>query len=241
MATKSFASKLALAAATGPAVVAAGTADAALVTVSTPLSISFTDLPEPILANRPELEAVLWDVDGDGYTDFVLQAQRSDFFSSSGIVWGVNNKNDVSKYRYFLNSGGFWSRSTLNGIGFFRQPLGWNPAIPASVTPVTGPYSLGQGVTLSRSFQMTSYVPRYATYYSFSTIGLGAGFSEGDNNIAFAFKSGGNTHYGWAIVNLTDAPDFRPTIKQWTYETEPDTPVHVGSVPVPAMLAPSLA
>lgn len=241
MAMKSFVGRFALAAAAGPAAVAVGAADAALVTVSTPLSISFTDLPEPTLYNRPELDSVPWDVDGDGYTDFVLQARRSMFFSTSGIVWGTNNSNNISKYRYFLSCRGYWSRSALNGIGFFRQPVGFNPVIPRSATPVTGPYSLAQRATLSRSFRMTSINVPYSSYYNFSDTGISSGFSEGDNNIAFAFQSGGNTHYGWAVVNLTDAPDFRPTIKQWTYETEPDTPVHVGEVPVPAMLAPSLA
>lgn len=241
MTRQSFSGKLALAAAAGPAALAGTAAHAALVTVATPLSISFTDLPAPAQLNRPELDSVSWDVDGDGNADFVLQAERSIFQSPSGIIWGTSNGNRISKYRHFLNSGGFLSRSTLNGIGFFRQPAGISPAIPFSATPTTGPYSLVQGVYLSRSFRLTSINIPYTSYNYYSEIGIGNGFSAGDNNIAFAFQTGGNTHYGWAIVNLTDGPDFRPTIEQWTYETDPDTPVHVGSVPVPAMLAPSLA
>lgn len=241
MAMKGFSGKLALAAATGPAAFAAGTSNAALVTVSTPLSISFTDLPEPTLYNRPELDSVPWDVDGDGNTDFVLQARRSMFFSGSGLVQGNFNSNQISKRRWFLNPGGYLSASTLNGLGILFPSSSGGAPFSGSATPSIGANPLYSGVLFSYSRQQTSINPPNSNYSYLSGAGLAFGYSAGDNNIAFAFGSGGNTHYGWAIVNLTDAPGFRPTIKQWTYETEPDTPVHVGAVPVPAMLAPSLA
>jgi hypothetical protein len=52
----------------------------------------------------------------------------------------------------------------------------------------------------------------------------------------FRFTSGGATHYGWGVKNLSIGPGYASaSFGPWAYESEPDTPITVGVVPEPAM------
>ena len=66
-----------------------------------------------------------------------------------------------------------------------------------------------------------------------------AQFSPGDNLFGFRFLSGGNLLYGFATINF-DTANGIVSISDWTYETTPDTALHVGTsaaVPEPSSLS----
>lgn len=52
----------------------------------------------------------------------------------------------------------------------------------------------------------------------------------------FRFTSGGATHYGWGYVDLMiGAGPSSASFGPWAYESEPDIPIIVGTLPEPAM------
>jgi hypothetical protein len=63
--------------------------------------------------------------------------------------------------------------------------------------------------------------------YGYRGIGLGP------HKIGFRFDVDGQDHYGWANILLQGARHKRLEVTQWSYETDPDTPIHISAVPAP--------
>jgi hypothetical protein len=63
---------------------------------------------------------------------------------------------------------------------------------------------------------------------------------RGANTIGFSFDANGETHYGWANLHIGNGPDPVVRITNWSYEDEPDTPIHGSSVPAPPAAVPAL-
>jgi hypothetical protein len=85
--------------------------------------------------------------------------------------------------------------------------------------------------------------------YSFSprfgTAGWGGPLNtarEGYFGVRFQMTDG--QHYGWVRARMpateTNTFEFTPIIMDWAYETQPDTPIKAGAVPVAAVAAPKI-
>jgi MYXO-CTERM domain-containing protein len=81
----------------------------------------------------------------------------------------------------------------------------------------------------------------YATGNGVSDGHLGSGPDQfpngGTGYLGFAWTSEGLTRYGWMELMLTNNQDdgaaFDPTVVQWAYESQPGTPIQVGTIPEP--------
>lgn len=156
-----------------------------------------------------------WDVDGDGQVDFTIVRE------DSAGQWGLH-----------LTSAG------QNGLGF----VGADSAEPGIIGLSSG---FRVGPTLAShtwgAANVGSRLLAAKTVSTFSPGEFGSGWvvqREGDTKVGFSFISSGNILYGWAVFDIqldTDQADF--SIKQWTYETEPDTAVSVGTTATPVPLA----
>lgn len=114
-----------------------------------------------------------WDVDGDGYVDFLLANSQQIFYP-----YGFRN---------------FASLTEVNG-GRFVRAGNIQSLLKLSASDTVGPVMAGRTFNLSaRDLTVTdnSAIPGYAA-------GIG-GWSMGDTGfLGFKFTSGSNTYYGWA-------------------------------------------
>ena len=49
----------------------------------------------------------------------------------------------------------------------------------------------------------------------------------------FGFDVNGQQHVGWARIRFDYAPKAQLVIERWAYESEPNTAIHVDSIPAP--------
>ena len=52
--------------------------------------------------------------------------------------------------------------------------------------------------------------------------------------VQFAFEPGGELHYGWIGVDITNAQDLTGVVTGFGYESLADTPIEAGAVPEPS-------
>ena len=183
--------------------------------IATPTSIHAKvtpakNLPSPVISDGGLTTTFDWDVDGDTQPDFSLELSSS-----------------FGPPRILLNSSG------LNGGGMVRtgsNTLSVNNLFSklATGTFVIGPtlatgYNWGPGNT-SRTIVSNSSAP--GSYFN------GGDFGSDENYIGFQFESNGNTHYGWAQLELASAQ-----IVAGAYQSTPDTGIVLGAVPEPSSLA----
>lgn len=68
------------------------------------------------------------------------------------------------------------------------------------------------------------------TPITFTTPVQGGNFvDKTDQYVAVQFTAGGNVHYGWIRVDVSGYNSI--TIKDWAYESTPNTPITVGQIP----------
>ena len=142
--------------------------------------------------------------------------------------WDVDGVNCTDFALSAFQSYGYFQSRGLNGRGVindrntltdnaYNLPLGFN------VGPtLSGDYFWGPG-------------QERRTMTSLGGVGLGfdGGIWNSDQNyVGFRFDSGGNTHYGWAQLNLASQQ-----IVAAAYNDTPDAPIMVGQVPEPSNLA----
>lgn len=219
-------------------------ADAALSHVTgSPVSVSFLDVP----TSTGGAVNVPWDVDGQDGADFSLVGALLYGFESS-TASGAK-----SEFRFgynFIYAGTFNTGGPglpLNGaaIGVANDVVGGGAPflapLPNSfvVGPTVGPYSwiggIAHGAAVARYFSTGGSLTNQSTssYYP--------GAASGTFNIGFLFNSSAGLHAGWANVTVDNGPDWQLTINEWVYESDPETPVHVPDVPVPATIVPAIA
>lgn len=238
----SFTQRVSMAAGAASAVVAPVAADAALVTVQgSPVSVRAQDYTSTGPGN-----AATWDVDGLNGPDFALN-----FFNTRSQTAGIYSTFRYGQYRNLLSN--FLPGGTqLNGMGFvgstsFARPLASSARVGATLSAyLPANYAALFGTEVQ--FSQRLYIPPNTQPDITSTAaspGAGFGGATGPVNVGFSFLSGGNTHYGWAQIDLGAGVDNRLTVVEWTYENSPDTPVHVGTraaqVPEPASTLPAIA
>ncbi len=238
----SFTQRVSMAAGAASVIVAPAAADAALVTVQgSPVSVRAQDFTMIGIGN-----AATWDVDGVNGPDFALN-----FSNTRTQTAGVYSTFRYGQFRNILSN--FLPGGTrLNGMGFvgstsFARPLASSARVGATLSaylPASNARLFATEVLVSERL----YVPPNTQPDITSTIvdpGMGFGGATGPVNVGFSFLSGGNTHYGWAQLDLGVTIDNRLTVVEWTYENSSDTPVHVGTraaqVPEPASTLPAIA
>ena len=182
-----------------------------------------------------------WDVDGVNGVDFQMWVRSSAFFNST--YYSSNSFRYSYNFYAILN---FASRS-YNGAQLNGRGLVGPGGIRASalfnsfnVGPtLSGGYQWGVDDVQYRSMARvdSAYYRNQSTSTFFFNSGVGqdfVNFQQGPNFMGFRFDSAGNTHYGWAEVEFAGVD---VTITRWAYESTPDTPIHVGSIPSPGALA----
>lgn len=224
MSAKSFSAKLAASASAGLYALTPSGGTAAPVTVDDrPISISFDDLPGGSGGAQ-----VPWDIDGDGESDTNLVIARNTYSNSTANGGRFSRRYGFLGLAYdFGASGAVFARSYARGglVAFIQSEY---------VTPyaVNAPYRgflTGNGIDTARRYTQTSNGSILSSSYGRS-VDLGFGASA----IGFGLDIGGAQHIGWAVLRLEDGPDYRLTVTEWTYESEPDTAIHVDAVPVPS-------
>lgn len=251
MATMRFQDKVALAAGSAAVAVSPLAAEAALVTVQ--------GAPVSLALGAALGATVAWDVDGVGGREFEMFMAGGSFsttFGASGFFSSYRRQMQFASQ----NSGG----APLNGRGLIAPFNTDNvQALPASfnVGPTLAAYTWGAGATGGYRYRAglysnRSYSRTASGAFGFSSSSVTAfsydwnyGFVPGDNFFGFRFDDGvgGGLNYGWAIMNFDLTPGSESmTVVEWTYETQDDTAVHVGTragvaVPEPAAVLPSLA
>lgn len=250
-----FRDKTALALGSAAAVTIAPVAEAALVTVSnSPVSVSFWPTVEvsPLWHNQ-----AVWDVDGVNGPDFALLAQggkggtSQNYTLGGGIALNVHSETNpsFSVVRNRLNGEGLVNSSFgyvgSHGAGTFVSALA-----PLSLSNYVGDSGLQERGLILRGRIAVSETWNYFSTYRLTYRAVLSEFhynfgGPGTFNIGFKFASGSNSHFGWAQMTIGSGPYYTVSIDEWTYETTPGTPVHVGTrmpdVPVPATIVPALA
>ncbi|MCG8428673.1 MAG: hypothetical protein MI754_15065 [Chromatiales bacterium] len=182
---------------------------------------------------------VFWDVDSDGSNDFRLHGFQSTY--TTGTVTSMYGG-------AFLDSGtgfsplrdeqkkpvkAFPAPNPLNGRGMVQA----SPERPGRPQKLSDGFMVGPSLASGYSWGASGLQYRVVVY---STSGSGdvgndmqnGGFVGGGSEyFGFRFESNGQTHYGWAEIdiNASTAP-FGFTITRWAYEDTPDTPIAVGAV-----------
>jgi hypothetical protein len=178
--------------------------------------------PVQLALNAPSGTTVTWDVDGVGGHDF-------EFFNIGGAIY---------RTIFLASRTATPGSAALNGRGFVGPSVNTDNLLPLQRSFNVGPtlasgYAWGLAPYRYRNAMYGSLGnPPYNVGYDFSTAD---GFVPGDNFIGFRFLSGGNLHYGWAIINF-DVNNGLVTISQWAYETDPDTAIHIAdgaAAPIP--------
>lgn len=228
-------------------------ASAALVTVSNaPLSVSLTTSP---LGNGTShwqdcvTEHLPWDVDGAYGPDFAIDMGVCGYHRTKPWDPGGNAFRSIE-----WRGGAIRLVNALNGVGFGNT---YGPAnLTAPNSEVFDPrycytpqacYTRLWKLAIANSGSVYRYYGSGRTRQDIYT-NLGYfGNSSGERNLLFTFNANGNMHFGWAVLSLEAFPIWSATIKEWTYETEPETPIHVGSratdvepVPLPPAIVPAL-
>ena len=246
--THKYASKAAIALSTASLTVGLTAAEAALVTIQNmPLAVSFWPAVEvsPLWHNQ-----AVWDVDGVNGPDFALLAAggksgtSQNYRLGGGIALTVHSE---------TNPGFSAVRNRLNGEGFVNSSFGYvgshgagtfiSALAPLGLSNNVGDGGIQEGGLILRASVGVSETWNYFSTYrlTYQTVideihyNLGG---PGTFNIGFKFASGSNSHFGWAQLTIGSGPYYSVSIDEWTFDTNPDTPVHVGTraseVPVPS-------
>jgi hypothetical protein len=245
-----YSEKLALAAGSVAVATAPVAADAKVVHVQ-PLSVQ--------LGYGPSSAA--WDIDGQYGPDFYLNANQSRVYwsdrTSGGDNWyGGGLINFYSQQNGTINIQAIGSNKLLKQGGLAQlhnsavvgQTLagGYNFAASARILG-TDVYQHGWRQYPYKTFTGTgwsswTWTASTKTYLdpAESSSQIFSNLQRGSNTIGFSFDAGGSTHYGWA--NLYIGGGFAPivSITNWAFEDQPDTPIHVSSVPAPPAAVPAL-
>jgi MYXO-CTERM domain-containing protein len=224
MSTKSFSAKLALSAGSGLLAVSPSGGTAAPVTVDDrPISISFSDLP-----GGSGSAQVPWDIDGNGAGDTNLIIARNTYSHTTANGGRFSRRYGFLGLAYnFGASGAIFARDyARGGLVVFNQS---HYITPDTVNAPYRGFLTGNGIDTLRRYSRTSNGSIQSSSYGRS-VDLGFGISA----IGFGVDIGGAQHIGWAVLKLEAGPDYRLTVTEWTYESEPDTPIHVDEVPVPS-------
>ena len=176
---------------------------------------------------------VAWDVDGDAFPDVYLVVDTSLDSEEEEQIAGSVSLSSTSLYGQQLKfaTDGY-------GVGRFDHFASSETMFP------THAFGANEGQLIAMSLSSSNALPTIEKGSAVS----GVNFEDGDNFIGFQLTGGSATgnNYGWAIVNL-DLTNGTVTIKEWYYETEDDTPIHIGDtggggggapvVPEPSSLA----
>ncbi len=161
-----------------------------------------------------------WDVDGDSQRDFYLTKFDPVFDYGGG-------GDDINISSLSANGQGF-----VNGPGnpHYADIQRLNAGLVVGPTLAAG-YFFGTSTT-SRNLLGSDGYPG-------PVFGVNPqGFADGqDGFVGFAFESGGETHYGWATLNIDLNLPGTVTISEWAYESSANAPIVVGAVPEPSSLA----
>lgn len=186
----------------------AASVQAAVVVNNTPITFNLGDSP------------VFWDVDGDGNDEYMFHAGTGTY----------------SSYSANLDTFNTFASTSLGGRGMVQATTatGGDDLAPLSPAFMVGP-SLVSGYLWGSSQQT------YRTVVSSGGTQVGRDFDDsgfvggGAQYFGFRFDRAGQTHYGWAEINidLSGAPGGF-TVVRWGYEDQPDTALPVAGGATPA-------
>ena len=114
-----------------------------------------------------------------------------------------------------------------------------------STLQLTGPLTSGAVVNESLEFSASGGLTEDAEIHPMNpSLDRPGGSSDGD--YGFRITSGGATHYGWVHLYAFAGFEYTPLgtfsttgagASQWAYESDPNTPIAVGTLPEPAIAA----
>lgn len=160
---------------------------------------------------------VYWDVDGNGSDEYIL----TDLGGGAGFL----DSNDYSN-----------GSATLGARGMVQVP----PATSSDLfSPLSPGFSVGASLATGYVWGSSPQGARTIVSSGGTQVGFDASYggfvSGGDQYFGFRFDRAGQTHYGWAEINIdTSGAPGGFTIVRWGYEDQPDTPIAVESAAPPA-------
>ncbi|MBS0659815.1 MAG: PEP-CTERM sorting domain-containing protein [Verrucomicrobia bacterium] len=203
----------------GAMVLAAGSsAYANIVTVATPADFN-------VAAGTASVGPVLWDVNGDGATDFQFTYRYPNTATGSGVIWQAN-MNPFTGTQATNGALGYQGTFIRYAEAFTLGTI-FGPTPPANTPAVSFPTTSTQ-VTLGSRY-LSAGTPSY--YGGFATGPTPPGTQA---YVGFRFTIGANTHYGWLLLSVGPGSiDFVSA----AYDNTPNTPIAAGAIPEPSTLA----
>ena len=171
--------------------------------------IVYTDInPDQLVTGNGDMYSL--DVDNDGTVDFSL----STLVVSTSYTYGGSLNIDLAYNAGVIAPAAGNSMMTTYSSGIANVPVG--SAIGSSGSFSTSSGFLGYSVTYS----ITGGI---STTGSFS----GGNFINGEGFVGLKFQSGGNTHYGWARVEMLNSGTLL-SVKDYAFESTPNTAINAG-------------
>lgn len=164
------------------------------------------------------------DLNGDGVDDFELGLYRFLGFSITSSTTSSGSSTFTTSY---FGTGSATMRGLQMGNGVLAN--GSNRVQQLSSGATIGP---------GGNFQELGRI-RTASTYSFSNTNVIGTWAPGVDGFAgLQFRIGGQTHFGWIRLQMdvgavTELPN-RLTVRDWAYESSPDTAIAAGGIPEPS-------
>ena len=171
--------------------------------------IVYTDInPDQLVTGNGDMYSL--DVDNDGTVDFSL----STLVVSTSYTYGPTVNVNLAYNAGVIAPAAGNSMMTTYSSGIANVPVG--SAIGSSGSFSTSSGFLGYSVTYS----ITGGISQTGSFN-------GGNFINGEGFVGLKFQSGGNTHYGWARVEMVDSASVL-SVKDYAFESTPNTAINAG-------------
>lgn len=180
---------------------------------------------------------VPWDIDGVNGADthFSVRRQAYGTYYRSYTAGGSEKVQNVVGNLDFPGLYGIGPVvfARMNGrseLVFVQESAVVGPTIGAAYAFQPPPFN---GIsTVARLVTPPGGTPETVSQHAFATQ-TPYGYAFGVQLMPFGFDVGGQQHVGWARIRFNGAPDAQLVIERWAYESEPNTAIHVDSIPAP--------
>lgn len=181
---------------------AASAAGVSLLAMTQPMEAEIIFTPSHLVIGAGGIHRYDLDVDGDGVTDFAIQAAH-------------RCNTDQCFYNLFDRM------PPGNGIVARARGGGWSPEAEV--------LKRGTPIGSSRRF-FAKNVSMASFYFGGGGSSANGNWANVSNRfLGLSFKINGETHYGWARLSVKDANlEITAVITGYAYETEPNKPINAG-------------
>ncbi len=110
------------------------------------------------------------------------------------------------------------------------------PNIGGSIVPLAAGFSIGTGSSLDPLSWWAGFEGDFDPLAIYFNTGTSGDFVGQHAYMGVEFQSSGNTHYGWALLGISDFGAFG-RIDAWAWETRAGESIFAGAVPEPSTWA----